>query len=636
MSKSTNNHGNTKNIETKTGQTKPITIEYTSSNFNTKNYARFSGDNIIINENTNYVKDNMQNILKTEHRLAVSEGSRYFPMQYHPTYGVQDLLTSTKSSTDSTEKSDNSIVDYSRYSFINRNSASTTNQILKNQCIKSEINKNSLNPDTSNSINEMQSFKNSIKKSLTQKKSSAKSNASISKNIEKRQSTSTSSSQSQNAKTLSSTPPTKQLLSPTTTTNTHNRRLYSGTSENSGGSQSSINRDRGRQSQSSIANQDLTNEKSVNDTNTHNNYLNNNNSNTTSSNIKDNEKCKAQQIENSSIKIFLSNRTCYDLIPTSSKLVVFDTTLPVKTAFYSLVANGLRAAPLWSSTHQKFVGMLTITDFIMVLRKFYKKVVQESESPNSNNSEEINNKTNIKMTELEEHTIQSWRELMNKQYSSFISIDPECTLYDGLFQLIKHKIHRLPIIDFYTGNPLYILTHKRILKFIKVCMDTNTYDQDDQETMNISWFAIPTLNKTLHEKKIGTYNTEKKKVFKIYEDEPIIAALNLFADFRVSALPVIERKTDKLVDVYSKFDVINLAAERCYNQLDVSIKQALSYRQRQGRPHKELTTCTLNQTIGEIAKRVVEAEVHRIIVIDDAEKVIGIVSLSDLLCAMVM
>ncbi len=46
--------------------------------------------------------------------------------------------------------------------------------------------------------------------------------------------------------------------------------------------------------------------------------------------------------------------------------------LQVKKAFFALVANGLRAAPLWDSSRQAFVGMLTITDFIHILRHHYK------------------------------------------------------------------------------------------------------------------------------------------------------------------------------------------------------------------------------------------------------------------------
>lgn len=32
--------------------------------------------------------------------------------------------------------------------------------------------------------------------------------------------------------------------------------------------------------------------------------------------------------------------------------------------------------------------------------------------------------------------------------------------------LYKHHVHRLPVVDKSTGNALYILTHKRILRFL--------------------------------------------------------------------------------------------------------------------------------------------------------------------------
>jgi 5'-AMP-activated protein kinase regulatory gamma subunit len=36
----------------------------------------------------------------------------------------------------------------------------------------------------------------------------------------------------------------------------------------------------------------------------------------------------------------------------SAKIVVFDTELLVKKAFFALVYNGVRAAPLWNSKEQ--------------------------------------------------------------------------------------------------------------------------------------------------------------------------------------------------------------------------------------------------------------------------------------------
>ncbi|VDP47219.1 unnamed protein product [Soboliphyme baturini] len=87
---------------------------------------------------------------------------------------------------------------------------------------------------------------------------------------------------------------------------------------------------------------------------------------------------------------FLRAHKCYDLIPTSTKLVVFDTQLQVKKAFYALVYNGVRAAPLWDGSSHRFIGMLTITDFIFLLHKYYKS-------------------KGDKMQELEQHCISTWR-----------------------------------------------------------------------------------------------------------------------------------------------------------------------------------------------------------------------------------
>ena len=53
------------------------------------------------------------------------------------------------------------------------------------------------------------------------------------------------------------------------------------------------------------------------------------------------------------VKFFKFHRS-YDLIPTSAKLVVFDTQLLVKKAFFALVYNGVRAAPLWDSSKQRY------------------------------------------------------------------------------------------------------------------------------------------------------------------------------------------------------------------------------------------------------------------------------------------
>lgn len=52
------------------------------------------------------------------------------------------------------------------------------------------------------------------------------------------------------------------------------------------------------------------------------------------------------------------------------------------------------------------------------------------------------------------------------QVHPLVSIGPDASLYDAIRTLIQNRIHRLPVIDPDTGNVLYILTHKRILRFL--------------------------------------------------------------------------------------------------------------------------------------------------------------------------
>ncbi|XP_078083964.1 5'-AMP-activated protein kinase subunit gamma-1 isoform X10 [Mustelus asterias] len=275
---------------------------------------------------------------------------------------------------------------------------------------------------------------------------------------------------------------------------------------------------------------------------------------------------------------FMKAHQCYDAIPTSSKLVVFDITLQVKKAFLAMVANGVRAAPLWNSKEQCFVGMLTITDFINILHRYYTSPM-------------------VQIHELENHRIETWREIY----------------LQGSFKKLN-KIHRLPVIDPVSGNVLYILTHKRILKYFHLFA---------------SKLPKPSfMKKTLQELGIGTY----KDVALIEETSSVYEALGVFVARRVSALPVVNN-LGKVVNLYSRFDAINLAAQQAYNNLDVSIKESLHQR---WHCFENVLKCYAHETLEVIIERLVKHEVHRLVLVDEEDVVQGIISLSDMLQALVL
>ncbi|CAL8289257.1 unnamed protein product [Lota lota] len=293
---------------------------------------------------------------------------------------------------------------------------------------------------------------------------------------------------------------------------------------------------------------------------------------------------------------FMKSHTCYDAIPTSCKLVVFDTKIQVKKAFFALVANGLRAAPLWDSKQQRFVGMLTITDFINILHHYYRSPM-------------------VQIYELESHKIETWRDIYLQYSNQFlISVSPKASLFDAIYFLLKYKIHRLPVLDPESGNILHILTHKRILKFLHIFGQTVPKPQF--------------VHRPIQELGIGTF----QNIATIAQTASVYDALAVFVERRVSALPVVDEQ-GKVVALYSRFDVINLAAQKTYNNLHMSMQEAV---RRRTCFVEGVITCYGHETLDVIVDRIVEAEVHRLVLVDRADVVRGIISLSDILQGMVL
>ncbi|KAM3723806.1 5'-AMP-activated protein [Dirofilaria immitis] len=297
---------------------------------------------------------------------------------------------------------------------------------------------------------------------------------------------------------------------------------------------------------------------------------------------------------------FMRAHKCYDLIPTSTKLVVFDTELQVKKAFFALIYNGVRAAPLWDSKKQEFVGMLTITDFIRVLQKYYIN--------SGSRNEGIEN--------LEKHKIATWRrELERDGHLKLLAyISPSESLFQAVEVLCKEKVHRLPVMEECTGNIAFILTHKRLMKFLYLYM--------------IDLPRPSFMDKTPLELGIGTWSD----VLTITQNTPLIDVMNIFISKRVSALPVLD-ENGKVVDIYAKFDAINLAANKSYIDLNVTAQEALRHRVDW---FEGVRCCSPNDSLMTIVEMIVRAEVHRLVIVDGDKKVKGIISLSDILRFLVL
>ena len=290
----------------------------------------------------------------------------------------------------------------------------------------------------------------------------------------------------------------------------------------------------------------------------------------------------------------MARLSVYDILPESSKVVVLDTQLLVKDAFQVLVENNVRSAPLWDAEARAYTGLISMTDFIAVLKYFYR-------SPLAG------------MDELVEYSISRWRGLASSEPETkhrvihgLHSVAPTDSLLDVATLLVEHDVHRAPVVEPETNTIFATLTHWDVL---------------DATVASVA-LSPPYLDASITDLGVGVF----KSVITVSPETPLIVVLNIFFERSISAVPIID-STGVVLDIYSKSDVYDLARSQAYQDLDITVDEAIEYRA--GAP--AFHTASKHDSLASVIATLRATHAHRLICIDSTSRITGIVSLGDVL-----
>jgi len=290
---------------------------------------------------------------------------------------------------------------------------------------------------------------------------------------------------------------------------------------------------------------------------------------------------------------FLKCYKCYDLIPSSGKLVVLDTKLSLKKAFYAMYESGVIACPLWRSETQKYVGLVTVDDFVKVLQKYYKGSLSKMDALDNKKLEEL----------LQEESSNIAKDL---EY-----VFPEASLYQAISSMITNKTHRLSILDPDTGNILYVLSQRELLKFLLHFVP------------NLQYFDH--LIAPIIEVGVGTFTNIKT----ISKSTRVVEAVNLFVSLKVSSLPIVD-SNGKIEDIFTKYDLLQMAASNTFSDLEVTTHSALENRKLS---FEGVITCRGEDPVLSVIEKLVVNDVSQLVITDeeDTGAVVGMVTVTDIL-----
>lgn len=347
------------------------------------------------------------------------------------------------------------------------------------------------------------------------------------------------------------------------------------------------------------------------------------------------------------ISSFLDSHTCYSVLRASGKCVVFDTKIPIQLAFYALVEHDMQAAPLWDPSACQFVGLLTVTDFIDVLR-YYRRTGADVSTLASRSIADILSDHAILSSVLLRHIPRRGNKALNNSPADSLNITPgsnpdnnpanvNANINNNNINLINHHHTFLSADSNTTLKHACQLLHTHSLDFLPVLLP-----EDMRVLAIISYTTIlehlvthfreqrRLFDDTAHDLNIGTYHPH---VITVHLQQTLADVLHTLHTHGLSAVPVVD-DAGKVKGIYSRSDITFLAsasdAEDAVANLDMTLEVLLGQRRTDVTTPDALHTCTRVHTLQSIFEYFAQWKFNRLVVVDEEERIEGIVSARDL------
>jgi 5'-AMP-activated protein kinase, regulatory gamma subunit len=270
---------------------------------------------------------------------------------------------------------------------------------------------------------------------------------------------------------------------------------------------------------------------------------------------------------------------------------------------------GIVSAPLWDSQTSTYAGLLTVNDYLNVVRYY------------NLHADKLKDVDKLLLSDLREV-----ERVLNVKPPETISASPETVLYDALRKQLVSRARRIPLVSYDSDTQrtmvTSVITQYRILKFIAM----NVRDTD-------------MLRKPLSDLRLGTYGN----IVRCSMDSTALDVIDEMVTRSISSVPIVTMDgmssyihlcslTDAwpgvLLNVFEAVDVIDILKTGDYGNLGWSVGRALTERSSN---HPGIYCCSLDDGLDTIFDTIRQSRVHRIMVVDEGNVLKGVLSLSDIL-----
>ncbi len=295
--------------------------------------------------------------------------------------------------------------------------------------------------------------------------------------------------------------------------------------------------------------------------------------------------------------------------------------IPTNSPFLQPILD-MQAAPLWDPKKCEFVGILTVTDFIDVLR-YYRETGADVATLATRSIADILADEGILRTVLKKviparHASTKGSGKMNynaDQHSYFLAVDADATLDRACHLLHDQGLDFLPVM---------LPSDMRVLATISYTCVLEHLVGNFREQRRL-------FEDTIFDLGIGTYGDD---VVVAHSQQTLHEVLRTLHINGLSAVPVVDEQTKKIRGVYSRSDITFLTkasdAEDAVSNLNLTLDVLMAQQRTDVTTPDALHTCSTRHSLQSIFEYFAQWKFNRLIVVDEEERVVGVVSARDL------
>jgi len=284
----------------------------------------------------------------------------------------------------------------------------------------------------------------------------------------------------------------------------------------------------------------------------------------------------------------------------------------VTDVWKGLVAHNFLSVPVLQKTKSKYYGFVDMYDIVKFVVDFFGETDKLRDSEDwiklVETSEEFNKKT---VNDIMKYPL--------SKRNPFFPIHSGYSLLNAVEALAKEKgLHRIPIIDA-DRKLITVITQSQIIEILYKNLDIIGEKRN---------------------KPVGQTDKYLEDVFTIHEEATALDAFKMMVDKNVSGLAVID-KDGKLTANISTKDLKAMSTDarlfwRLYQTVhNFLLKIRKENNEMGGDRPRTIVTTKAQETLETVIKKLYEHKIHRIYIVDDHKKPVGVISLKDVLAELI-